>query len=555
MVIWEVGKPCPVPVSSLADGATALELWEDGLILFIQLSGATDDELAIYRDLRSYAYFESATQVPVAVWIFEFGGSSFADANFNARKVRQDVLRKFLDGQWNSLRVVLLDAEIVRSIRLVGLEPEAIRLFQETIRRQLAVQYTQRDYDRDLWTVYQKSSEELFALGRRFQHRPAPAPPAPVRNRRRLYGSLADRLRGHIARFEQRYPKIWREIDRLRMERGRSLPEWPDWCFVPVAVSMIAVLRYYRHVEQFSPEWLKSIADAGVLSALSAWRVTQGVYDFHPELFARLVETPLEGDLPVGLFEQMPEWCCYLSFADRRMEKMLEGCHGAFVHLEHDLNTGRRELRFLVDMDQEDGSPKFVPLVLHVGEGRSIHEAIAGFAATVFEQMERHREQSARDRMLMPGDAVTLTDTLTVMARPMVSLLLYLCSANAEIQHAKHSERRVGERPAAKRVKGGELRLFPPDNANLWRVGYRIGAAIERAREEARKGAVGGAAVSGRRSPIPHVRRAHWHTFWTGPRSDPDRRMPKVQWLPPIFVKGRQKEENEAIIPVIKPVR
>lgn len=33
----------------------------------------------------------------------------------------------------------------------------------------------------------------------------------------------------------------------------------------------------------------------------------------------------------------------------------------------------------------------------------------------------------------------------------------------------------------------------------------------------------------------PHVRAAHWHTFWVGPRSAtfPDRK-PIIRWLPPI---------------------
>ena len=36
-------------------------------------------------------------------------------------------------------------------------------------------------------------------------------------------------------------------------------------------------------------------------------------------------------------------------------------------------------------------------------------------------------------------------------------------------------------------------------------------------------------------SPRPHVRAAHWHTFWVGPRSAkfPDRK-PIIRWLPPI---------------------
>lgn len=36
--------------------------------------------------------------------------------------------------------------------------------------------------------------------------------------------------------------------------------------------------------------------------------------------------------------------------------------------------------------------------------------------------------------------------------------------------------------------------------------------------------------------PRPHVRRAHWHGFWSGPRKSEKQRTFSVQWLPPIAV-------------------
>ena len=37
-----------------------------------------------------------------------------------------------------------------------------------------------------------------------------------------------------------------------------------------------------------------------------------------------------------------------------------------------------------------------------------------------------------------------------------------------------------------------------------------------------------------RAKPRPHWRRAHWHTFWTGPLNG--ERIAQVKWLPPIAV-------------------
>src|SRR5271157_6628010 len=37
-------------------------------------------------------------------------------------------------------------------------------------------------------------------------------------------------------------------------------------------------------------------------------------------------------------------------------------------------------------------------------------------------------------------------------------------------------------------------------------------------------------------SPRPHIRRAHWHSFWVGKKDQPDARSVTLKWLPPIPV-------------------
>jgi hypothetical protein len=41
-----------------------------------------------------------------------------------------------------------------------------------------------------------------------------------------------------------------------------------------------------------------------------------------------------------------------------------------------------------------------------------------------------------------------------------------------------------------------------------------------------------------------HMRRAHWHHYWTGPRDQPENRKIILHWVAPTFVSGT---ENEAI--------
>jgi hypothetical protein len=35
-----------------------------------------------------------------------------------------------------------------------------------------------------------------------------------------------------------------------------------------------------------------------------------------------------------------------------------------------------------------------------------------------------------------------------------------------------------------------------------------------------------------------HIRRAHWHGYWTGPKKEPEKRKFKLLWLHPILVGG-----------------
>ena len=54
----------------------------------------------------------------------------------------------------------------------------------------------------------------------------------------------------------------------------------------------------------------------------------------------------------------------------------------------------------------------------------------------------------------------------------------------------------------------------------------------------------GGAA---RKRPIAHMRRAHWHLFWTGP----GRKVPKVRWVS-AFQAGGHEESKNAVVHIVK---
>lgn len=125
---------------------------------------------------------------------------------------------------------------------------------------------------------------------------------------------------------------------------------------------------------------------------------------------------------------------------------------------------------------------------------------------------------------------------------PLVSLLLYICSTNGEIGDGQQTPKK----PRSKKTKKGQ-RMFPPHKVATWDVGVRMGAALRKAKEATSKGPAENSGEKEHSSPRPHVRRAHWHGYWTGPR-DGERKF-ILKWLSPILV-------GDGDIPVtIKPIK
>lgn len=298
---------------------------------------------------------------------------------------------------------------------------------------------------------------------------------------------------------------------------------WPKWCFFPLGRAIELCALKYRQPQPYLPF---------ALEALAAWRVTQGVYRFDEDLFAELIQTPLSGDLPKEVLFGLPEWCVYIETPGIFWAQ--QPVYGFFAHLGFDLKEKREELRLVLDM----GSlADLAPLVLHLGPW-SLRESI-----------ERAVEEVRNSKRYEPVFAEQFVETLQRLAAPMLSLLLYLCSANADID----PNWRHRSLPQPKRIKGGEQRYFPPEVARVWEVGVRIGAALRagrKAEEEATPEAgaqehAGGA----RRRPRPHIRRAHWHGYWIGPKQDPRF---ELRWLPPMAVALESVEQLPA---VVRPVR
>jgi len=302
----------------------------------------------------------------------------------------------------------------------------------------------------------------------------------------------------HLGRMARAFPRFWRTYEDLRVSRGKGLPDWPSWCFCPLAAAYAIISGGGDNRVDLSRTAL-----VGQLGCVAAWRPTKGIYRFDPDLAQALVDTPITGDLPREHLYRLPEWCVYVDPAGALPAR------GFFAYLEHDANDGRAELSIYVDADNDT----LIPIVLHLVDG-GLEASLQAFA----------REATAQ-RALAGGWATPVLgrqdiERLAQAAAPMVSLLLYLCADEPDYgdrEPPQHPRRRRG------RVTGAHA---PTE----WDVGARIGAALRTAQERDSEPGEGTHA-----SPRPHVRRAHWHTYWVGKRGS---QKPALRWLSPMLVGG-----------------
>lgn len=315
------------------------------------------------------------------------------------------------------------------------------------------------------------------------------------------------------------FPGVWRRVDEFRAGRGKYLPDWPPYVFLPVA-GWYALACEYFGVDSLDADQLGMMQG---LACLGTWRPTQDIIKFDADVYGSLASTGLAGDLPVEVFRRLPAWCVYVDTPG--LVHGGKAHEGFFASLEWDVNTGHEELRiFFVNP-----AGSLHPAILHLGPWGLAQACQESNAFAVAANIAAHHDVSGA-RLLLPDKGLETA----------LNLLLYVCAYGLADQEGWGASGRPAY-PAPKKVKTG-WRLFPPDRPRLYTLGAVYGQQIRKAR-----------AASGvqrqHTGPRPHVRRAHWHGYWIGPKTPslgaPAERSFALRWLPPIAVAMRDEDSPD----------
>lgn len=340
--------------------------------------------------------------------------------------------------------------------------------------------------------------------------------------------------REYMLALGRELPGFWRACDEVR--KASSSPE----CYLADSDGGKAFVEatYASHGDTGVESLRKLNAlDASRLvtpcTTLATWRMTQGIYRIDPAVYSALIETPITGEIPSDVLLRLPEWCIYVETPGLHIQRRDGGTtdlRGVFARIDVDENS-QRNLVICLDVPAAKG---LEAQALALVPGQSLHESVLGAMAEWY------------------TPAAGAVESVTRYLTPIINLLLYICSTGDV-----SGKRGTPGNPAPVRTRRDGLRLFPADGPRTWDVGVRMGSALRAAYQAEQTGAAGGE----HSGPRPHVRRAHWHGFRSGPRRRPDgteiptaARKFELRWLPPIPV-NLDAGDADKMPSVIRPVK
>lgn len=307
------------------------------------------------------------------------------------------------------------------------------------------------------------------------------------------------------------YPDVNKMIDDFRQSKGKDLPNWASFCFMPMA-GWYAILCGQLDKPQLSASDMSKLH---ALSATCTWQFSKGIYDFDSDLYQALIDSEIKGDLPSEVLHRLPEWCLYVKTPDYCFNEQL--AQGFYAMLEHDMNDGHHELRLFIDTDAN-----LISVPLHLGNW-SVHEAVDKYVKYA------NLQSSIHGYGMLEGMA-GMTNKVAQAIMPLLSLLLYICSDAPDLSN-RELPSDSPQRPQAKKTKKG-WRLFPAEKVKTWMVGQTVGEQLRQTAKDHQ---------SNDRTVKAHLRRGHHKTYWTGKRGS-DEQKPVSRWIPPAIVGGNKED-------------
>ena len=316
-----------------------------------------------------------------------------------------------------------------------------------------------------------------------------------------------------LKEITRKMPKVWQVID-LARPMGVQKAGCTERCFAPIETATAASIACQA---SSATKGGVDIPLPTLTLALAQWRKDKEVFVIDPDL-AQVLYAQDDMEIPAAAFDYIPYSCFYVEA--QGLDAYLSSIHGFFFYFGWDTKK-KKELLSFVFLGKNGGVYPFdLPL-----DGEDLN---ACFDKVVQEKISSKNPERAEigRRELAQRDAVML------LLRCALQVVIYLCACNAEIV-PDPEQNTIMKRSSTVKDRYAEIRK--------WDVGFRVGASFRAQAQSIQRADVlhsPGSTTQKR----PHIRRGHWHHFWTGSKKEDSERKLILKWLPPIFVGAADAE-------------
>lgn len=258
------------------------------------------------------------------------------------------------------------------------------------------------------------------------------------------------------------------------------------------------------------------------------WKRQPVAYRVHPELAHHLVEMDNDREIPCEVFRRLPHANAFTVFPEPVIMADVSGAlpqtrPGEYVGMFVTGQTADGEVCSSDDPRTAWLNVALAGRVFYVGQGPTYEEHTVRVPVTGVMRVEDMIRRQRAQAMKTPDPDSEDWEAFLLA----VNLLLYLCSNHADISAPDPAVTSRARKEAKRRRQKP-----PPVVVDL---GFDIGPKLFAGKHTSTGAgsAPAGTGLDEGRSRRAHLRRAHFHTYWLGPR---DNQHAEIRWLSPILV-------------------
>lgn len=277
--------------------------------------------------------------------------------------------------------------------------------------------------------------------------------------------------------------------------------------------------------------WLEFVTSCSYnITIMYNWNLYKQCYKFDKDLLQLLVKETDTDKLPLDIIlNNMPYPAFFIDniFTSELKNKEFRGC---FISLNYDAKNRPELAIFFIDNTPRSDYVYFlVPLYLG---NLSIAELI-------------NKRNEIYNVNVTPIDL----DIIVELVSKAINSIIYICSSNKEIETItikNSNNNNVNHKSKAKKKTKKSSMIYQ----NF--VGYKIGNTIRKTKRIYIKDDIdikdNLIEVNKHNSTkSPHLRKAHYHHFWTGPKNEPEKRKLILKFIPPLYIHSENNNDNIAV--------